>query len=137
MLLLQDKESKHRLKAMARCNQPITAGCFNHVRPTRLSSNDDVTLAAWRWLKLSLTCLLFSVQNWRPCSMVSMLQHSEPVRRFTESNGMQDGAIYAYSTSYDWGKGHAEHNAAQAKTYIFLHGCQDSEVKGRKPTSRR
>ena len=49
----------------------------------------------------------------------------------------QDGAIYAYSTSYDWGKGHAEHNPSQAKTYIFLHGCQESEVKGRRATSRR
>ena len=46
-----------------------------------------------------------------------------------------DGAIYAYASCYDWGKGHAEHNVAQAKTYIYLHACQDTEVKGRRSTS--
>ena len=72
----QDKDSKQRLKAMARCSQPLTAGSFSH-----------------------------------------------------------EGAIYAYASCYDWGRGHVEHNPAQAKTYIFLHACQDSEVKGRRSTS--
>ena len=69
---VQDKDSKQRLKAMARCSQPLTAGSFS-----------------------------------------------------------PDGVIYAYASCYDWGKGHAEHNVAQAKTLIYLHACQDSEVKGK------
>ncbi|XP_057247102.1 protein RAE1 isoform X2 [Beta vulgaris subsp. vulgaris] len=51
-----------------------------------------------------------------------------------------DGSIYAYSSCYDWSKGAENHNPTTAKSYIFLHLPQESEVKG-KPrvggTSRR
>uniref|UniRef100_A0A7N0R8F9 Uncharacterized protein n=1 Tax=Kalanchoe fedtschenkoi TaxID=63787 RepID=A0A7N0R8F9_KALFE len=45
-----------------------------------------------------------------------------------------DGSLFAYSVCYDWSKGAQNHNPATAKTYIFLHIPQESEVKG-KPKS--
>ncbi|KAF9688902.1 hypothetical protein SADUNF_Sadunf01G0036100 [Salix dunnii] len=42
-----------------------------------------------------------------------------------------DGSIYAYSVCYDWGKGAENHNPSTAKTYIYLHLPQDTEVKGK------
>ncbi|MED6133938.1 Poly(A)+ RNA export protein rae1 [Stylosanthes scabra] len=67
-----DKDSKQRLKAMLRCNQPIPCSTFNN-----------------------------------------------------------DGSIFAYSVCYDWSKGAENYNPATAKTYIFLHLPQESEVKGK------
>ncbi|XP_072952714.1 protein RAE1-like isoform X1 [Typha angustifolia] len=67
-----DKDSKQRLKAMARCPHPIPCSTFN-----------------------------------------------------------QDGSIYAYAVCYDWSKGAENHNPATAKTYIYLHTPQESEVKGK------
>ncbi|KAJ4718584.1 Protein RAE1 [Melia azedarach] len=42
-----------------------------------------------------------------------------------------DGSIFAYSVCYDWSKGAENHNPATAKTYIYLHLPQESEVKGK------
>ncbi|XP_078153786.1 protein RAE1-like isoform X1 [Carex rostrata] len=42
-----------------------------------------------------------------------------------------DGSIYAYAVCYDWSKGAENHNPATAKTYIYLHSTQESEVKGK------
>ncbi|XP_047171242.1 protein RAE1-like [Vigna umbellata] len=67
-----DKDSKQRLKAMLRCNQPIPCSTFN-----------------------------------------------------------SDGSIFAYSVCYDWSKGAENSNPTTAKTYIFLHLPQESEVKGK------
>ncbi|ESQ27107.1 hypothetical protein EUTSA_v10018796mg [Eutrema salsugineum] len=67
-----DKDSKQRLKAMSRCNQPIPCSSFNH-----------------------------------------------------------DGSIYAYASCYDWSKGAENHNPATAKSSIFLHLPQESEVKAK------
>ncbi|XP_065871380.1 protein RAE1-like isoform X2 [Euphorbia lathyris] len=41
-----------------------------------------------------------------------------------------DGSVYAYSVCYDWGKDAENHNPQTAKTYIYLHSPQESEVKG-------
>ncbi|KAM7478945.1 hypothetical protein LguiA_027158 [Lonicera macranthoides] len=73
-----DKDSKQRLKAFSRCNQPITCSAFNN-----------------------------------------------------------DGSIYAYSVCYDWSKGAENHNPAVAKTNIFLHVTQESEVKPKPRTGFR
>lgn len=67
-----DKDSKQRLKAMARCSYPIPCSTFNH-----------------------------------------------------------DGSIFAYAVCYDWSKGAENHNPATAKTYIYLHTPQESEVKAK------
>lgn len=67
-----DKDSKQRLKAMLRCNQPIPCGTFNN-----------------------------------------------------------DGSIYAYAVCYDWSKGAENHNPATAKSNIYLHLPQETEVKGK------
>ncbi|WCJ25773.1 Transducin/WD40 repeat-like superfamily protein [Euphorbia peplus] len=42
-----------------------------------------------------------------------------------------DGSIYASSVRYDWSKGAENHNPQTAKTYIYLHAPQESEVKGK------
>ncbi|KAH9715606.1 protein RAE1 [Citrus sinensis] len=42
-----------------------------------------------------------------------------------------DGSIFAYSVCYDWSKGAENHNPATAKTYIYLHLPQETEVKGK------
>lgn len=63
------QDSKQRLKAMQKCNQPITDGAYS-----------------------------------------------------------SDGSIYAYSVCYDWSRGHAEHNPANAKSHILLHSPHDNEV---------
>ncbi|CAH1445128.1 unnamed protein product [Lactuca virosa] len=42
-----------------------------------------------------------------------------------------DGSIYAYAVCYDWSKGAENHNPSTAKTSIYLHLPQDSEVKGK------
>ncbi|XXG84376.1 hypothetical protein AAC387_Pa10g1903 [Persea americana] len=70
-----DKDNKQRLKAMARCNQPIPCSTFN-----------------------------------------------------------SDGSIFAYATCYDWSKGEEGYNPATAKSHIFLHKPQDSEVKAKPRT---
>ncbi|KAM7254090.1 hypothetical protein ACFE04_031772 [Oxalis oulophora] len=67
-----DKDSKQRLKAMARCQNPIPCSSFNN-----------------------------------------------------------DGSIYAYAVCYDWSKGAENHNPATAKTSIYLHLTQESEVKAK------
>ena len=74
---MQDKDSKQRLKAMARCSQPLTAGSFS-----------------------------------------------------------PDGNIYAYASCYDWGKGHAEHNAAQARPLDIVHTAVWPLLPTRMPASR-
>ncbi|XP_020577103.1 LOW QUALITY PROTEIN: protein RAE1-like [Phalaenopsis equestris] len=43
----------------------------------------------------------------------------------------QDGSIFAYAVCYDWSKGAENYNPATAKTYIYLHSPQESEVKGK------
>lgn len=43
----------------------------------------------------------------------------------------QDGSIFAYAVCYDWSKGAEKHNPSTAKTNIFLHSAQDSDVKGK------
>jgi len=42
-----------------------------------------------------------------------------------------DGSIFAYAVCYDWSRGAENHNPAAAKTSIYLHSPQDSEVKGK------
>lgn len=42
-----------------------------------------------------------------------------------------DGTIFAYTSCYDWSKGAENHNPATAKSYIFLHLPQESEVKAK------
>ncbi|KAK4357769.1 hypothetical protein RND71_023379 [Anisodus tanguticus] len=42
-----------------------------------------------------------------------------------------DGSIYAYAVCYDWSKGAENHNPSTAKTHIYLHFPQESEVKGK------
>ncbi|KAK4564119.1 hypothetical protein RGQ29_006276 [Quercus rubra] len=58
----------------------------------------------------------------------AMLRCSQPIACSTFNN---DGSIYAYSVCYDWSKGAENHNPATAKTHIFLHLPQESEVKGK------
>ncbi|WJX26296.1 Poly(A)+ RNA export protein rae1 [Trifolium repens] len=58
----------------------------------------------------------------------AMLRCSQPVPCSAFNN---DGSIYAYAVCYDWSKGAENHNPATAKTYIFLHLPQESEVKGK------
>ncbi|KAF3339367.1 protein RAE1 [Carex littledalei] len=42
-----------------------------------------------------------------------------------------DGSIYAYAVCYDWSKGAENNNPSTAKSYIYLHSTQESEVKGK------
>ncbi|PHU02301.1 Protein RAE1 [Capsicum chinense] len=42
-----------------------------------------------------------------------------------------DGSIYAYAVCYDWSKGAENHNPSTAKTSIYLHFPQESDVKGK------
>nr|CAB3482316.1 unnamed protein product [Digitaria exilis] len=42
-----------------------------------------------------------------------------------------DGSIFAYAVCYDWSRGAENHNPAAAKTSIYLHSPQESEVKGK------
>ncbi|XP_039157874.1 protein RAE1 [Eucalyptus grandis] len=58
----------------------------------------------------------------------AMSRCSQPIPCSTFNN---DGSIFAYSACYDWSKGAENHNPATAKTYIFLHLPQESEVKGK------
>ncbi|KAI9120508.1 hypothetical protein K1719_007541 [Acacia pycnantha] len=58
----------------------------------------------------------------------AMFRCSQPIPCSTFNN---DGSIFAYSVCYDWSKGAENHNPATAKTYIFLHLPQESEVKGK------
>jgi mRNA export factor len=54
-----------------------------------------------------------------------MQKSSQPV---TAAAYNHDGSIFAYSVSYDWSRGHAEHNPATAKNYILLHSPSENEV---------
>ncbi|XP_022153448.1 protein RAE1-like [Momordica charantia] len=56
----------------------------------------------------------------------SSLRCSQPI---TWSTFNQDGSIFAYAVCYDWSKGAENYNPATAKTYIYLHLPQESEVK--------
>ncbi|KAG6581962.1 Protein RAE1, partial [Cucurbita argyrosperma subsp. sororia] len=58
----------------------------------------------------------------------AMLRCSQPI---SSSTFNQDGSIFAYSVCYDWSKGAENHNPATAKTCIYLHLPQESEVKGK------
>ncbi|GMN47114.1 hypothetical protein TIFTF001_016295 [Ficus carica] len=58
----------------------------------------------------------------------AMSRCSQPIPCSTFNN---DGSIFAYSVCYDWSKGAENHNPATAKTYIYLHLPQESEVKGK------
>ncbi|WRX26440.1 WD40 repeat - like 10 [Theobroma cacao] len=58
----------------------------------------------------------------------AMSRCSQPIPCSTFNN---DGSIFAYSVCYDWSKGAENHNPSTAKTYIFLHLPQESEVKGK------
>ncbi len=43
----------------------------------------------------------------------------------------RDGSIYAYSLSYDWGRGYSDYQPAQMKSTILLHATKDDEVKAK------
>ncbi|GAV72382.1 WD40 domain-containing protein, partial [Cephalotus follicularis] len=58
----------------------------------------------------------------------AMSRCSQPIPCSAFNN---DGSIYAYSSCYDWSKGAENHNPATAKTYIFLHLPQESEVRSK------
>ncbi|XVF67175.1 hypothetical protein PTKIN_Ptkin10aG0099400 [Pterospermum kingtungense] len=58
----------------------------------------------------------------------AMSRCSHPIPCSTFNN---DGSLFAYSVCYDWSKGAENQNPAMAKTYIFLHLPQDSEVKSK------
>ncbi|KAL5992253.1 hypothetical protein ACLOJK_013169 [Asimina triloba] len=58
----------------------------------------------------------------------AMSRCSQPIPSSTFNN---DGSIFAYAVCYDWSKGAENHNLAAAKTSIFLHMPQESEVKGK------
>ncbi|XP_048563770.1 protein RAE1-like [Triticum urartu] len=49
----------------------------------------------------------------------------------------QDGSIFAYAVCYDWSKGAEKHNPSTAKTNIFLHSVQESDVKGKPRTGKK
>ncbi|KAF3674393.1 mRNA export factor [Capsicum annuum] len=57
----------------------------------------------------------------------AMSRCSQPIPCSAFNN---DGSIYAYAVCYDWSKGAENHNPT-AKTYIYLHFPQESEVKGK------
>ncbi|CAN6972723.1 hypothetical protein IGI04_035609 [Brassica rapa subsp. trilocularis] len=57
-----------------------------------------------------------------------MSRCSQPIRC---SSFNHDGSIYAYASCYDWNKGAENHNPATAKSSIFLHMPQESEVKAK------
>ncbi|KAJ6801726.1 protein RAE1-like [Iris pallida] len=59
---------------------------------------------------------------------MAMSRCSQPIPCSTFNN---DGSIFAYAVCYDWSKGAENHNPATAKTYIYLHSPQESEVKGK------
>ncbi|KAG8086883.1 hypothetical protein GUJ93_ZPchr0010g11075 [Zizania palustris] len=48
-----------------------------------------------------------------------------------------DGSIFAYAVCYDWSRGAENHNPATAKTSIYLHSPQESEVKGKPRIANR
>ena len=56
----------------------------------------------------------------------AMQKSSQPIPATAYSH---DGTIFAYSVSYDWSRGHAEHNPATAKNYILLHSPSENEVR--------
>ncbi|KAH9667316.1 protein RAE1 [Citrus sinensis] len=58
----------------------------------------------------------------------AMSRCGQPIPCSTFNN---DGSIFAYSVCYDWSKGAENHNPATAKTYIYLHLPQETEVKGK------
>ena len=64
-------------------------------------------------------------------------QNQAGVLPVTECRFNHDGTVVAYSTCYDWSRGHAEHNPQTAKTHILLHESLDTEVKGRGRQNRR
>ncbi|KAF3523346.1 hypothetical protein F2Q69_00049897 [Brassica cretica] len=57
-----------------------------------------------------------------------MSRCSQPI---TCSSFNHDGSIYAYASCYDWSKGAENHNPATAKSSIFLHLPEESEVKAK------
>ncbi|KAJ8557207.1 hypothetical protein K7X08_002832 [Anisodus acutangulus] len=57
-----------------------------------------------------------------------MSRYSQPIPCSAYNN---DGSIYAYAVCYGWSKGAENHNPSTAKTYIYLHFPQESEVKGK------
>lgn len=63
----------------------------------------------------------------------AMLKCGVPI---TDGAYNADGSIYAYSVCYDWSRGHAEHQAANAKSHILLHSPADAEVKAKQRVSR-
>ena len=56
----------------------------------------------------------------------AMQKSSQPI---TATAYNHDGTIFAYSVSYDWSRGHTEHNPATAKNYILLHSPSENEVR--------
>ncbi|KAF3675216.1 Protein RAE1 [Capsicum annuum] len=58
----------------------------------------------------------------------AMSRCSQPIPCSAFNN---DGSIYAYAVCYDWSKGAENHNPSTAKTYIYLHFPQESDVKGK------
>ncbi|CAO2170742.1 unnamed protein product [Urochloa humidicola] len=49
----------------------------------------------------------------------------------------QDGSIFAYGVCYDWSKGAEKHNPSTAKTNIFIHSVQETDVKGKPRTGKK
>lgn len=78
-------------------------------------------------------CLLSLPQDSKQ-RLKAMQKCSQPI---TAGAYNHDGSIYAHSVSYDWSRGHAEHNPATAKNYILLHSPNENEVKARQRVSRR
>lgn len=58
----------------------------------------------------------------------AMSKCSNPIPCSTFNN---DGSIYAYAVCYDWSKGAENHNPSTAKTCIYLHATQESDVKAK------
>jgi mRNA export factor len=67
-----DKDSKQRLRAFDKRENPITSTCFNY-----------------------------------------------------------DGSLFAYSSSYDWSKGHEYYNLTTSKNVLAIHAVKEEEVKPR------
>ncbi|CAK9160454.1 unnamed protein product [Ilex paraguariensis] len=106
-----------------------------------LMSADDFSFQ-WASMRKSLSCDLMhhtfvtagsdgAFNFWDKDSkqrLKAMSRCSQPIPCSTFNN---DGSIFAYAVCYDWSKGAENHNPSTAKTNIFLHLPQESDVKGK------
>ncbi|KAL6615652.1 hypothetical protein ACP70R_037922 [Stipagrostis hirtigluma subsp. patula] len=103
-----DKDSKQRLKAFSKCPAPITCSTFNQ----------DGSIYAYA---ITIQSALAKMTG----PIILEVPHG-PARI------EQFSAIHTEAwVCYDWSKGAEKHNPSTAKTNIFLHGVQESEVKGK------